>query len=75
MPQASDELRAEMQKYFGDPVDDAGPTQYLKFMGHVLTSNWQWKLKEGKTLQNISTKEFLCIKFLVDEWDFGGIHL
>ncbi len=73
MPQASDELRRIIEGYFGDPIDDQGPTKFLKDCGHVLNRDWTWTLKMGETLESISIKEFHCISFLVDEWDFGGI--
>ena len=74
MPQASNELRLKMEEFFGDPIADSGPTKFLEDQGHTLTRNWFWKLRGGDTLESITNKEFLCIKFLIDEWDFGGIY-
>jgi len=73
MPSASDELRAVMEELFNDPISDQGPISFLESKGHTLTRDWRWKLKDGETLESISHNEFLCIKFLIDEWDFGGI--
>jgi len=38
MPQASDALRAKMEGYFGDPIDDSGPAEFLLAAGYV-----EWK--------------------------------
>jgi hypothetical protein len=72
MPQASEELRAVMEKRFGDPVSDAGPTKYLEDHGWKLNRDWTWS-KPGQTLESMSRDEFECVLFLVHEWDFGGV--
>jgi len=69
MPQASDEDRAKMKKYFGDGIDDAPPTQYLVSKG--------WKFPRGGLIEKPapdykpSQKEWDCLYFLCDEWDYG----
>lgn len=74
MPQASDELRAEMKRRFGDPVDDAGPTQFLTDAGYTLHPDWTWS-KEGVTdLKDMTRDEFECLLFLVHEWDYGSLR-
>lgn len=71
MPQANDELRAQMKEYFGDPIDDSGPRKFLETHGFSLTKDWCWKSK--KTYDTMTRKEFECIMFLAHEWDFGGL--
>jgi hypothetical protein len=71
MPQASDELRAEMERRFGDPISDAGPTKYLEDRGYTLNRDWTWS-KPGENLNSIPREDFECILFLVHEWDYGG---
>ena len=72
MPQASDGLRAEMQKLHGDPIDDWLPQKYLKDRGWTLSRKWTWS-KPGQTLQTMPQDEYLCVLFLIREWDFGGV--
>lgn len=69
MPQASDELRAKMNDYFGDPIDDSGPINYLLKRGFIFT-------QQGIILPPTPYKEWCdweadCIDFLADEWDYG----
>ncbi|MBP7704137.1 MAG: hypothetical protein KA105_02490 [Caulobacter sp.] len=73
MPQASDDLRAEMEQRFGDPVDSAGPIRFLRERGWTLHRDWTWS-KPGQGFWDIPEDEAACIHFLVDEWDFGGVR-
>lgn len=73
MPSASDELRDEMGRRFGDRISEYGPMKYLEDRGFVLTKDWYWTPPAGKNLNTISRDEFECILFLVHEWDFGGL--
>lgn len=72
MPQASDELRAEMRTRFGD-IDLHGPQEYLKAKGWTLHDNWQWSKPGVTNLGVIPRDEFDCLVFLVHEWDYGGV--
>lgn len=72
MPSASDEDRERMRDWFGDPVSDAGPTKLLIDRGYGLTHGWTWvKPTPSHTVHEI---EWICIQFLADEWDFGGLE-
>lgn len=71
MPQASDELQGLMKTWFGDYVDDQGPMRFLYSHGYELTKGWQWKLPVPH--HSVSCYEWICIVFLVQEWDFGAI--
>lgn len=72
MPQATDELRDRMFRYFGNGIDDTGPIRFLESHGFTLDKSWCWiKPCESHT---ISMDEFYCLQFLCDEWDFGGIR-
>lgn len=68
MPQASDEYRALMARWFGDEVDDAGPLCFLEARG--------WTFPGGMCVPPVpahqpSQYEFACIVFLCDEWDYA----
>jgi hypothetical protein len=70
MPQASDEDRELAEKYFGDPISDAGPMRFLEEQGFFLDQGWRYR-KNAKW-EDLSDKERFAINFLCDEWDFGG---
>lgn len=71
MPQADEELRSIMVDWFGS-MEDYGPTKLLESHGFVLTREWKWiKPVPSHTLNEI---EWTCLQFLIDEWDFGGLH-
>lgn len=74
MPQASEELRAEMQRRFGSPVCDQGPMDFLRKAGYSLNSDWTWSKPGISELSQMSREEFECLLFLVHEWDFGGLR-
>lgn len=70
MPSASDELRGQMETWFGDAIDDHGPMSFLEDQGYVLTHEWQWRKPSPGHVP--TAKEIACITFLRDEWDFDG---
>jgi len=75
MPSASDELREQMIKRFGD-IDTAGPCKFLEDAGYKLDpTQWTWS-KPGMTsdYKSMTREEFDCLLFLVHEWDFGGFN-
>jgi hypothetical protein len=69
MPQACDEQRALMGKWFGNKVADEGPLQFLYARG--------WEIDRNGTLvpptpaHQPSPYEFACVCFLCEEWDYG----
>jgi hypothetical protein len=76
MPQASDELRDYIIEKFGD-IDCGAPEQFLEKKGWTLANDgsWTWS-KPGfnrNNLDDIPEDEWLCILFLVHEWDYGGV--
>ena len=71
MPSATDELRGEMQKMFGNEVDDFGPTKFLEDRGYTLNEEWNWVKPSPDHIP--LADELICIYFLMQEWDFGGI--
>lgn len=68
MPQASDQQRALMEKWFGDPVDDSGPMRFLFAHGFTEKAG-MWKSPTSS--HTISEYEWECLLFLCDEWDYG----
>lgn len=66
MPTASPELRADMERYFGS-IDLHDPLAFLKANG--------WREESGHLLtmkppHEIGQKEWDCVNFLIQEWDF-----
>ncbi len=70
MPQASDEQRELMKRWFGDPIDDRGPHQFLLAHGYTIHKGFWRKPTPSHT---ISHAEGECIDFLCDEWDHGFV--
>jgi hypothetical protein len=70
MPQASDELRDKMGEYFGaeNRISDHAPEEFLRSQGWTENRS-VWHCPAGKTIEQVSQKEFDCIKFLIHEWD------
>lgn len=76
MPEASPELRAKMKDFYGDSIDTSGPQRYLEEQGYVLQPDWFWLPKAGVTkYEDMEEQEWLSLKFLIDEWDYGGLAL
>lgn len=74
MPQATDELRAKMKDYFGDEIDDGGPSMYLTEQGFKLEKGFYWTAPDRlKKWDEMSEKEVDCVCFLCDEWDYGPV--
>jgi hypothetical protein len=64
MPSASPELQAEWPGY------DAEAIAHLKAAGFKLNGNWTWKLPNPG--YKLTDRDFSAIRYLIDEWDFGG---
>ena len=67
MPTASDSQRDQMNEYFNNVgINDFEPYQFLKQNG--------WKDLAGMLIapnREIEPKEWHCVNFLCDEWDYG----
>jgi len=68
MPQALDEQRSLMEKWFGDPVDMFGPLTFL--VSHGFTDD-RGMIRPPVPSHALSKEEAECIDFLCDEWDFA----
>ena len=68
MPQADDELREKMRKWFGS-IDIHGPLALLESHGFVLGS--AGVIYAPTQSHNLSLDEYACVDFLVEEWDYG----
>lgn len=68
MPQATDEQRALMEKWFGDSVDMRGPYAFLMSRGY---RDDRGMIVPPVPSHKVSREEGECIDFLCDEWDFG----
>lgn len=72
MPQATDESRNQMVEYFGQEsfCDLYAPLEFLRAQGWTDPAGWL-RYPEGKTRAEITKKEWDCVDFLCDEWDFA----
>ena len=76
MPQAREELHVKMEAMFGDPISDTGPMKFLTDAGYKLRRDWRWAPKEGVlNYKDMTSDEYDCMLFLVEEWDMGGLAL
>lgn len=76
MPQTSEELRGKMKYLFGNSIDERGPTDFLLAAGYILTKKYTWLPKAGvNSYDDMTQKEYDCMKFLIDEWDYAGLEL
>lgn len=66
MPQASSELNEEW-----DGPGDETAIRYLQDAGYWLTPRREWVMPWGR--HDPTPKASSAIRFLIDEWDFGGI--
>lgn len=73
MPQASEEQRLLMLKWFGDPISDEGPIMFLRSHGFVMHPNAPGYWKPPVDSYTVSRDEWECLNFLTGEWDHGGI--
>jgi hypothetical protein len=69
MPQASDEDRDLMGRWFGNRVDLSGPLEFLTMRGWVVDKGG--RLKPPVPAYRPSQYEMACIGFLICEWDYG----
>lgn len=77
MPQATDELR-KLVRYIVqikpdvEVVNDFDVNCFLEERGYFLNSDWTWKLPSPTHI--VSDMEELCLRYLIDEWDYGGVQ-
>lgn len=69
MPQALDEQRDLMGKWFGDRTSDRPPTAFLESHGFKLTPDWKWELPTPA--HTVSCYELECVCFMKREWDYS----
>lgn len=70
MPQASAEDQARMNLWFGT-ISDGPIIQFLESRGYALLPSYVWE--KPTPSHHINDEEFYCLRFLVDEWDYGGV--
>ena len=66
MPQSSRELR---ERWNGPQEETA--LSHLIGAGYDLTPRWTWIAPEGRTPTD---DDMSAIRFLIEEWDFGGLE-
>ena len=64
MPQAAEKQRAR----WPGSIEEA--TAFLKNAGFTLTMHWEWLISKNHI---ITEREKDAIKYLCNEWDFGGL--
>lgn len=73
MPSGPPELHDKWCKYGPHEGGDFNAQWYLKRCGWTLEKNWTWT--KPRTDYEPSEDEFEAIKYLIMEWDFGGINV
>ena len=76
MPQASDELRKLVgwilqPKEHQEVPDDSLTVKFLQSRGYTLLRDFTWQLP--KPDHWVTEMEELCLRYLVDEWDYGWV--
>ena len=71
MPQASGEVARAIDRIFGKGTypDDAKPSRLLFNCGWTLDGRGTWR--SPKPLEDVSEHEYICLRFLIEEWDYG----
>lgn len=70
MPQSSDDMHDIMRWYFGEDYIDPMPAMsFLKSRGYFEYANGF--LNHLDPEHYMTLKEELCIRFLIEEWDFA----
>lgn len=67
MPSATRELQDQMNRWFGSPVDDRGPGEFLLSHGFE-EKDGLWR--KPTPAHNLSLDEAACLSFLMQEWDY-----
>lgn len=68
MPQATSELRALMELWFGS-ISDGPPASFLRTRGYEMDEGFIWRPPVSH--HSPSRDELACLRFLGDEWDYG----
>jgi hypothetical protein len=76
MPQTSPEVRAAIVRLFGPDdtkqmMHDVSAEVFLKRRGWQLSPRWSWRMPSPD--HEPDEDELLCVQYLIEEWDFGGI--
>jgi hypothetical protein len=72
MPQTSDELRKWKRWGRASGVGEQKEMRFLERQGYVLTETWGWRKPSPSHV--VSAEEADAIRYLTDEWDFGGLE-
>lgn len=76
MPQSSTEMYELVNwiiKQENDEIPDEGKViKFLEERSYKLLPSWLWRLPKPE--HYITEKEMLCMRYLIEEWDFGGIE-
>lgn len=67
MPMASEELREQWG------IDNEPAERHLRKRGFRLNSQWFWEHDTLKRWEDLSELDRSAIRFLADEWDYGGL--
>lgn len=68
MPQASDELRAEITSFFGADAEAFDAETYLRSIGYNINAGY---ITQGTAPKEEARKTTIAIDYLVQEWDYA----
>jgi hypothetical protein len=57
-----------------DDGSDAACIGFLERAGYTLHRDWTWSKPGVSQWSDATEQERMCIAFLCDEWDFGGLQ-
>lgn len=46
---------------------------FLEARGFMLGSNWCWHTDRHKCLDDLSHYEYMCVLYLIEDWDYGPV--
>lgn len=75
MPQTSEEVQQAIDVLLGkdeEYMQDVLAERFLSKRGWKLLMNWTWQLP--KPDYQPDKDQLLCVQYLIEEWDYGGIE-
>lgn len=73
MPSASKDVDDYMGNYHGPGYSDNTAIGFLVEKGYTLTDKWEWKKTGIDHVDKMSHDEYMHMRYLIEEWDFGGL--
>jgi hypothetical protein len=73
MPSTSQAMLDYMARKHGEDFDDETARDFLESHGYTLRQDWRWDPPKGITIVSMSEDEWLHLRYLMEEWDYGGL--